>query len=57
MLAGEDLRCGKDMGIDEGLIDSQESLVPACTNPRCLAAIFGTNVGHGRWFGIPVGHV
>lgn len=45
------------MGVDEGLVDSQERLVSACTNPCCLASILGTNVGHGRWFGIPVGHV
>lgn len=57
MLAGKDLRSGKDMGIDEGLINSQECLIPTCTNPSCLASIFGTNVGHGRWLGIPVGHI
>lgn len=57
MLAGKDLRRGKDMGVDEGLIDSQECLVSACADPRCLASVFGADVGHGGRFGIPVGHV
>lgn len=45
------------MGVDKGLINSQERLISACTNPGGLSSIFGTNVGHGGWFGIPVGHV
>ena len=45
------------MGVYKGLINSQECLISACTNPGGLSSIFGTNVGHGGWFGIPVGHV
>lgn len=45
------------MGVDKSLINPQESLVSTGSNPRSFSSIFGTNVGHGIWLGIPVGHV
>ncbi len=45
------------MGVYQSLIDPQEGLVTTGTDPGGLSSIFGTDVGHGRWLGIPVGHV
>lgn len=45
------------MGVDKSLINPQERLVPASTNPGGLPPIFGPDVGHGGRLGIPVGHV
>lgn len=45
------------MRVDKSLIDPQERLVSAGTNPGSLTSVFGTDVRHGRWLGIPVGHV
>lgn len=57
VFAGKDLWSGKDMGVNKSLIDPQEGLVSAGTNPGSLSSIFGTDVGHRRRLGIPVGHV
>lgn len=45
------------MRVDKRLVDPQECLVTAGTDPGSLSSIFGTDVGHGRWLGVPVGHV
>ena len=57
MFAGEDLRRSQDMGVDESLIDPQERLVSAGADPGGLSSVLGTDVGHGRRLGVPVGHV
>lgn len=45
------------MGVDKSLIDPQERLVSAGADPGGLSSVFGTDVGHGRRLGVPVGHV
>lgn len=57
VFASEDLGGSQDVRVDQGLVYSQEGLVAAGPNPSGLAAILGTNVGHGRGLGVPVGHV
>lgn len=57
MLAGEDLRRGEHVRVDEGLVDAQERLVATRADPGRLPSVLGADVGHGRRLGVPVGHV